>query len=234
MLRNCRGSLPEALAYAASLALWQRRMTGLLDAAIVAQRVRARAPGGARRAAAGETHVLPHPVRALRASARRAADGRDALFAGRLEPEKGLGVAIEACRIAGIPLVVAGEGSERARFEGARRRDASRARSTTAGSPRCAPGARVALVPSLTGETFGLAAAEAMAAGVPVAASEIGALPELVPRRMARAGRRRGVRWRGTIAALRGRPARRRRARWRRRSPLLDPARLAATLAAIY
>ena len=41
--------------------------------------------------------------------------------------------------------------------------------------------AALALVPSRSAETFGLAAAEAMAAGLPVAASWIGALPELVP-----------------------------------------------------
>jgi glycosyltransferase involved in cell wall biosynthesis len=35
-------------------------------------------------------------------------------------------------------------------------------------------------VPSRSAETFGLAAAEAMAAGVPVVASAAGALPELV------------------------------------------------------
>jgi glycosyltransferase involved in cell wall biosynthesis len=41
-------------------------------------------------------------------------------------------------------------------------------------------GAALAVVPSRSGETFGLAAAEAMAAGLPVAASRVGALPELV------------------------------------------------------
>ena len=37
----------------------------------------------------------------------------------------------------------------------------------------------MAVVPSRSAETFGLAAAEAMAAGLPVAGSAIGALPEL-------------------------------------------------------
>src|SRR5206468_4082134 len=41
--------------------------------------------------------------------------------------------------------------------------------------------ARVELVPSRAAETFGLAAAEAMAAGLPVLASRSGALAELVP-----------------------------------------------------
>jgi glycosyltransferase involved in cell wall biosynthesis len=40
--------------------------------------------------------------------------------------------------------------------------------------------AALALVPSRAAETYGLAAAEAMAAGVPVVASAVGALPELV------------------------------------------------------
>jgi glycosyltransferase involved in cell wall biosynthesis len=41
-------------------------------------------------------------------------------------------------------------------------------------------GAAIALVPSRSAETFGLAAAEAMAAGLPVVASRVGALGELL------------------------------------------------------
>jgi glycosyltransferase involved in cell wall biosynthesis len=41
--------------------------------------------------------------------------------------------------------------------------------------------AALAVVPSRSAETFGLAAAEAMATGLPVAGSRIGAVPELVP-----------------------------------------------------
>ena len=59
-------------------------------------------------------------------------------------------------------------------------RCASSGASPTPSSPSLRAGAAIALAPSRSAETFGLAVAEAMAAGLPVAASRVGALPELL------------------------------------------------------
>ena len=105
-----------------------------------------------------------------------------ALLVARLSPEKGVDVAIDACRIAGIPLVVAGDGPERAALRERAGAGAVRfvghvgARELA----RLRAGASIALAPSRSGETFGLALAEAMGAGLPVVASRVGAFPELV------------------------------------------------------
>jgi glycosyltransferase involved in cell wall biosynthesis len=229
VLHNCRGGAAESLVYAAGLALWQRRVAGLIDAAIVPSQFARRrlldlgAPLPA-------THVLPHPVRDFAAHS-QAAQGRYALFSGRLEPEKGLAVAVEACAIAGLPLVVAGAGSQRRRFEGAPGVTFAGLVSRSELSP-LRGGAKVALVPSLTAETFGLAAAEAMAAGVPVAGSQIGALPELIAERwLSPPGDAKALA--ATIAALGADPGAGEQA-LRSARGLLDPSRLAAELGAIY
>jgi alpha-1,6-mannosyltransferase len=104
-----------------------------------------------------------------------------------LAPEKGVDVAVDACRLAGVTLVVAGDGPARqalqARAESRPRPAEVRflGRVEEAELARLRAGAAVALAPSRSAETFGLAAAEAMAAGVPVVASRVGALSELVP-----------------------------------------------------
>jgi glycosyltransferase involved in cell wall biosynthesis len=207
---NCRGSRPEAAAYAASLALWQRRMIEQADAIVVPSafaRERLRALGAP--LPWERVSVLAPPLRALaagvqpaeaqaadaqsagapaQASAEPAGEGRGyALVVSRLAPEKGIDVAIDACRLSGMPLVVAGVGPERAALL-ARAGDGSAAGAAVrfaghvadAELARLRAGAAVALVPSRSAETFGLAAAEAMAAGLPVVASRAGALAELV------------------------------------------------------
>lgn len=194
---RCRGSLPEAAAYGAALSLWQRRLVEQADALIVPSRFareRLRALGAP--LPWERVHVLPPPLRALSAAQApprtetaesESATARSprrpyALVVARLAPEKGIDVAIAACRLAGIALVVAGDGPELValrelagdgdvRFVG---------HVHEAELARLRAGASVALVPSRSAETFGMAAAEAMAAGLPVAASAAGALGELL------------------------------------------------------
>src|SRR5262249_60727705 len=109
-------------------------------------------------------------------SPRPSASARYALVVSRLAPEKGVDVAIDACRAAGISLVIAGKGPElRALRERAGDGDVRFAGEVDDGElARLRAGAAIALVPSRSAESFGLAAAEAMAAGLPVAASRRG------------------------------------------------------------
>jgi glycosyltransferase involved in cell wall biosynthesis len=188
MRLNCRGSLPESLAYGASLALWQRRLVEQADAVIVPSafaRERLRELGAP--LPWDRVHVLPPPLRAAADGAPDppppATRGRGyALAVARLAPEKGLDVAIDACRMVGIPLLIAGRGPElealRERVRGADVRFLGQVDDAELGSLRA--GAEIALAPSRSAETFGLSVAEAMAAGLPVAASRVGAHAELL------------------------------------------------------
>jgi glycosyltransferase involved in cell wall biosynthesis len=178
---NCRGTGPEAVVYAAALALWQRRIVEAADAIVV--------PSGfavgrlrALRAPLGDTpiHVVPQVQRAFAARSEAAA-GTYALVASRLAVEKGAEVAVEACARAGLPLVVAGDGPHQAEVHA---RAGGDVRFAGQVSPeevaRLRAGAALALVPSRSAEVMPLAAVEAMAAGVPVVASAVGGIPELV------------------------------------------------------
>ncbi|MFP5363808.1 MAG: glycosyltransferase [Thermoleophilia bacterium] len=178
---NCRGTGPEAAVYGAALALWQRRLVEHADAVIVPSafaRERLRALGAPLERAA--VHVVGHVVRDV-VERSTAAAGKHALVVSRLAPEKGVDVAIAACAAARLPLLVAGDGPQRAaleaRAEGTATTFAGRVGARELARLRADAG--LAIVPSRSAETFGLAAAEAMAAGVPVVGSAIGALAEL-------------------------------------------------------
>jgi glycosyltransferase involved in cell wall biosynthesis len=188
VLLNCRGSRAEALVYGAGLSVWQRQLVAHVDTFVVPSAF-ARARLQQLGAPVGGALVVPHVTRNFAAAPPDRPEGH-ALVVSRLAPEKGVDLAIEACQIAGLELVVAGDGPERARLEqlaAAGETDGPAGRVRFVGQVGDAAlatlraSASVAVVPSRSAETFGLAAAEAMAAGLPVAATHVGALPELVP-----------------------------------------------------
>ncbi|HEX7048873.1 MAG TPA: GNAT family N-acetyltransferase [Longimicrobiales bacterium] len=131
---------------------------------------------------------IPNGVR-LDAFAGRHARRGFALALGRICPEKGFHLALDAARRAGIPLLVAGrvfhyDAHERyLRDEILPRLDAER-RLIGPLDPtrkrRILGAARCVLVPSLAPETSSLVAMEALAAGTPVVAFAAGALAEIV------------------------------------------------------
>lgn len=192
---NCRGSVPESAVYTATLSAHGPRVLDAVDAFVTpshyaAERLtRLGLP-------ADRLHVVANYIPEDEiAGASRAHEGEYALFAGRLAVEKGIGYGIDAAREAGVPLRVAGAGPLEAEL-----------RERAGDGPveflgRVAParvgellrGAAMALVPSVSGDVMPFAALEAMAAGVPVVASDAGSLPEVVgaescvPRKDARA-----------------------------------------------
>jgi glycosyltransferase involved in cell wall biosynthesis len=231
---GCRGARAEGVAYGAALALWQRRVAQLADAVVVPSefaRERLRELGAPLDYA--RVHVLAPPVAvpvdttppaAMRAVAAppvspptdttRGSDGSYALVVSRLAVEKGIDVAIDACRLAQVPLVIAGDGPERQALQARAGTGDVRfvGRISEQELHRLRAGAAVALVPSRSAETFGMAAAEAMAAGLPVVASRVGALTELVepgglvaPGDPAALAESLGRRWNDGDAAERGR-----------------------------
>ena len=179
---NCRGGSPaESAAYAASLALWQRRIADQADRFLVPSAFALRRLRELGAPVDDRAKVLWSVQREF-ANASRAAEGRHVLYAGRLSREKGVADAVAACREAGLPLVVAGEGPAEAELRelaGPDVRFTGRVGAEALAELRRE--AAVAVVPSRYAEILPLAALEAMAAGVPVVAARAGGLAELVP-----------------------------------------------------
>src|SRR5215212_3554407 len=113
LVLNCRESLPEAVAYAAGLALHQPLALESTNRFVAPSRW---AAGQLARLGvpAERLDVLGHYLPADEVAAdSRAHQGRYVLAAGRLAPEKGLDLAIEAAALARVPLRIAGDGPAR-------------------------------------------------------------------------------------------------------------------------
>jgi glycosyltransferase involved in cell wall biosynthesis len=111
----------------------------------------------------------------------RKGPGTSYLYAGRLVREKGLETVVRAWAEVDAPLLIVGEGDDEARLRAIAPRNVE-FRSTVPGEEVAAlvRDARAMLVPSEWYETASRTVLEAYAAGVPVLASHIGALPEVV------------------------------------------------------
>jgi glycosyltransferase involved in cell wall biosynthesis len=182
LLLRCRGSVVEAAVYAAGLARQQRRILPLVDRFVVPSRAAAEqlAHFGMPDSLMDVVHnFLPDDEFA---QASNAGEGRHALFAGRLVEEKGAEDVVLAARSAGVPLVVAGSGPELDRLRSvaanADVRFTGRLPQSELAELRRA--AAFAVVPSRWDEPCPYTAIEAMAAGLPVLASAVGGLPEIV------------------------------------------------------
>jgi glycosyltransferase involved in cell wall biosynthesis len=179
---RCRGSFAESAVYAAGIAAQQPRLFRHSDAFVALSQAHA-ATLHELGVPPGRTTVLPNFVPDARFAARSSAGrGRHALVAGRLVEEKGYDTAVLAARAARVPLVVAGAGP-----------DEPRLRELAAGGPirftgwvsqatlgELIAGAAVVLAPSRWEEPCPYAVLDALAAGIPVLASNLGGLPELV------------------------------------------------------
>ncbi len=113
----------------------------------------------------------------------RAGAGSYFLYLGRLSPEKGVDTLLRAWRLGRREhdLVVVGDGPEAPALRGGSVSGVQfRAGVPASEVPRLLAGARAVLVPSRWYEAAPRVIVEAFAAGVPVIASRIGALPDLV------------------------------------------------------
>jgi glycosyltransferase involved in cell wall biosynthesis len=123
-------------------------------------------------------HPLPNIIDIQRTPKVDVGANRTLLVVGRLDAEKGVLLAAEAARRAGLPIVFAGDGPLRPNIEAAGARVTGWL--TPDGVRNEMEQARCLIFPSLWYETFGLVVTEAAARGVPAIVSNIAAPAERI------------------------------------------------------
>jgi len=181
LLKNCRSNILESIAYALRNAI-ARKYRLLLDNVTLyispSEFVKSRlVDAGILQA---RIIVVPNLV-SMPVSEVRASDGKYAAYVGRISQEKGINTLLASARYSGLPLRLAGDyspmqktvatASPKVQFVGSLKREQL---------DMFYRNARFLVVSSICFETFCLVAAEAMSHGLPVIASRIGALPEVV------------------------------------------------------
>jgi glycosyltransferase involved in cell wall biosynthesis len=181
-VENCRGNLLESIAYALrsttarKLGLFTRNVTITIALNEFARQ---------RLVTAGfppdRVVVLPNSA-AIPDEPANPGRGSHAVFSGRLVPEKGAGTLVAAAqRCPDIPVRFLGDGPEMAELRGGAPSNAHFCGQVDAAEVAAAyRGARFLVIPSRWFEGCPLVILEAMSFGLPVIASRIGGLPELV------------------------------------------------------
>jgi glycosyltransferase involved in cell wall biosynthesis len=186
LVHRCRGSVSEAAVYAGGLTLQQPRLLEHADRFITVSRFTA-GKLIEHGLPADRTDVLPNFTPSASVAQRsQALSGAYALTGGRLVPEKGFDTAIVAARAARVPLVIVGDGPDRARLQalgaGADVRLIGHVDSERMAQLR--RDAAFCLIPSRCDEACPYAAIEALSDGLPVIGSTRGGLPELLARQL--------------------------------------------------
>jgi glycosyltransferase involved in cell wall biosynthesis len=187
-LHDCQRNYPYDPEVALHTLLKQRALTGIVSMSICPSRYlaeRMRASG------AQDVRHLSYFIDPIAAGARGERDSRELVYIGRLEPEKGVEHLLDAMPIIlptypSVHLTIIGGGAlENALRERARNLGIGDSTTFRSHVPRAELGlvyatATACVLPSIWSENSPLVAYECLAAGLPMIASRIGGIPELV------------------------------------------------------